>query len=86
MAQIFRAKKAAKPSKQIELNIESMDHQGRGVARHEGKVCFVAGALTGDDPWGQQPASGRPKHPGHPASTHDWLSCLKQMFTSSVSR
>lgn len=48
MAQIFRAKKAAKPSKQIELNIESMDHQGRGVARHEGKVCFVAGALTGE--------------------------------------
>ncbi|RXF05266.1 23S rRNA (uracil(1939)-C(5))-methyltransferase RlmD [Pseudoalteromonas sp. PS5] len=48
MAQIFRAKKATKPSKHLALQIESMDHQGRGVARHDGKVCFVAGALTNE--------------------------------------
>ncbi|MEJ6473011.1 23S rRNA (uracil(1939)-C(5))-methyltransferase RlmD [Pseudoalteromonas piscicida] len=48
MAQIFRAKKAVKPSKQIELTVASMDHQGRGVARHDGKVCFITGALTNE--------------------------------------
>ena len=25
--------------------IESLDHEGRGVARHEGKAIFVEGAL-----------------------------------------
>src|SRR4051812_31016292 len=30
------------------LAIESLDSEGRGVARHEGKVVFVEGALTGE--------------------------------------
>ena len=30
------------------LQIESLDHEGRGVARHEGKAIFVDGALTGE--------------------------------------
>ncbi len=30
------------------LTIESLDHEGRGVARHEGKAIFVDGALTGE--------------------------------------
>jgi 23S rRNA (uracil1939-C5)-methyltransferase len=30
------------------LLIESLDHEGRGVARHEGKTIFVDGALTGE--------------------------------------
>jgi 23S rRNA (uracil1939-C5)-methyltransferase len=31
-----------------ELFIESLDHEGRGVAHHEGKAVFVDGALTGE--------------------------------------
>jgi len=30
------------------LQIESLDHEGRGVAHHEGKTIFVEGALTGE--------------------------------------
>ena len=48
MAQIFRAKRATKPAKHLELTIDSMDHQGRGVGRVNGKVCFVTGALTSE--------------------------------------
>lgn len=32
----------------IELKIEGLSHDGRGVARHEGKAVFVAGAVPGD--------------------------------------
>jgi 23S rRNA (uracil1939-C5)-methyltransferase len=30
------------------VDIESFDHEGRGVARHDGKVVFVEGALPGE--------------------------------------
>lgn len=30
------------------VGIESLDHEGRGVARHEGKAIFVDGALPGE--------------------------------------
>ena len=32
----------------LHLEIESLDHEGRGVAHHEGKVFFVDGALPGE--------------------------------------
>ncbi|WP_125562163.1 23S rRNA (uracil(1939)-C(5))-methyltransferase RlmD [Pseudoalteromonas rubra] len=52
MAQIFRAGKSSKQrSKQVEtveLQIDSLDHQGRGVCRHQGKVGFVDGALSSE--------------------------------------
>ncbi|CAM3934187.1 23S rRNA (uracil(1939)-C(5))-methyltransferase RlmD [Pseudoalteromonas byunsanensis] len=48
MAQFFRAKASSSKGKTIELAVESMDHQGRGVAKHQGKVCFVDGALAGE--------------------------------------
>ena len=28
--------------------IESLDHEGRGVARRDGKAVFIEGALTGE--------------------------------------
>src|SRR5512143_379887 len=36
------------PSLMIELTIESLDQEGRGVAHAEGKVVFVEGALPGE--------------------------------------
>jgi 23S rRNA (uracil1939-C5)-methyltransferase len=30
-----------------EIIIESLDHEGRGVARQDGKTLFVEGALPG---------------------------------------
>lgn len=35
-------------AKTYELNIESLSHEGRGVARFEDKVIFVSGALPGE--------------------------------------
>ncbi|WP_319557406.1 23S rRNA (uracil(1939)-C(5))-methyltransferase RlmD [Thiomicrorhabdus sp.] len=32
----------------FELNIENLSHDGRGVGRHQGKTCFVEGAVPGD--------------------------------------
>jgi len=33
---------------QLTLQVESLDLEGRGIARHEGKVTFIAGALPGE--------------------------------------
>src|SRR5690606_23776952 len=30
------------------LHIESLDHEGKGIARHDGKVMFIEGALPGE--------------------------------------
>jgi 23S rRNA (uracil1939-C5)-methyltransferase len=32
----------------FELDIDSLDTEGRGVARRDGKVAFVEGALAGE--------------------------------------
>ena len=42
--------KPAQPvhSTPIELTIEGLSHEGRGIARHEGKTIFVSGALSGE--------------------------------------
>ncbi|KID58215.1 SAM-dependent methyltransferase [Pseudoalteromonas luteoviolacea] len=48
MAQIFRAKKTSGKGQVIEVEIESLDHQGRGVTKHNGKVGFIEGALPGE--------------------------------------
>ncbi|KAF7774208.1 23S rRNA (uracil1939-C5)-methyltransferase [Pseudoalteromonas citrea] len=48
MAQIFRAKKRAVDKQAIEVKIHSLDHQGRGVASYQGKVCFVDGGLANE--------------------------------------
>lgn len=36
------------PQEPVELEIESVSHEGRGVAHREGKVAFVDGALVGE--------------------------------------
>ncbi|BBN81032.1 23S rRNA (uracil(1939)-C(5))-methyltransferase RlmD [Pseudoalteromonas sp. A25] len=48
MAQFFKAKAPSSKGKNLELTIESIDHQGRGVAKYQGKVCFVDGALANE--------------------------------------
>ena len=39
---------AFRPGTELELRIDSLAFGGRGVARHDGVVVFVAGALPGD--------------------------------------
>ena len=48
MAQIFKAKKKPLQKQSVVLNITAMDHQGRGIAKHNNKVCFVSGALPNE--------------------------------------
>jgi len=37
------------PAAPVRLRIESLAYGGEGVARHQGKVCFVAGAFPGEE-------------------------------------
>ncbi|MBQ4813966.1 23S rRNA (uracil(1939)-C(5))-methyltransferase RlmD [Pseudoalteromonas luteoviolacea] len=48
MAQFFRAKKTTGKGQVFEVSIESLDHTGRGVAKHQGKVGFIDGALPSE--------------------------------------
>ena len=48
MAQFFQAKKKTLSGQSLTLAISGMDHQGRGIAKHNNKVCFVIGGLTGE--------------------------------------
>ncbi|WP_018953859.1 23S rRNA (uracil(1939)-C(5))-methyltransferase RlmD [Thioalkalivibrio sulfidiphilus] len=43
-----RARSAPVPQAPVEVTIESLTHEGRGVARVEGKALFVDGALPGE--------------------------------------
>ena len=36
------------PTEPIELSIERMSHEGRGIADNDGKVAFVEGGLPGE--------------------------------------
>jgi len=37
------------PSEPVRLHINSLSHEGRGVSNIDGKVCFVSGALPGEE-------------------------------------
>ncbi len=44
-----RRKKKPLPTTPVRVTIESLNHEGRGVARVDGKAVFVAGALPGEE-------------------------------------
>jgi len=44
----MRASSASRSSPSLDLQIESLDQEGRGVARVDGKAIFVEGALPGE--------------------------------------
>ena len=49
MAGNRRRREAARgPAQLLSLDIDNLSHEGRGVARHEGKTVFVDGALAGE--------------------------------------
>ncbi|MDD8058764.1 23S rRNA (uracil(1939)-C(5))-methyltransferase RlmD [Shewanella metallivivens] len=50
MAQFFKEKpnKSKQLSAKLTLDITQLDHLGAGIAQHQGKVVFVAGALPGE--------------------------------------
>jgi 23S rRNA (uracil1939-C5)-methyltransferase len=43
-----RSKKRVADGTPLELTVDRLNHEGRGVARHDGKITFVAGALPGE--------------------------------------
>lgn len=43
-----RRKKNVSAHQPLELSVERLSHEGRGVARHEGKTTFIVGALPGE--------------------------------------
>jgi 23S rRNA (uracil1939-C5)-methyltransferase len=44
----MRGDRQAKPATESELFIESLDHEGKGIGRRDGKTIFVDGALPGE--------------------------------------
>lgn len=48
MAKFFVAKKAKLEEKPTQLVVNSINHEGKGIARVDNKVCFVEGALAGE--------------------------------------
>lgn len=50
MAQFFKAQpnKSKQLSSKVNLSVTQLDHLGAGIAQHQGKVVFIAGALPGE--------------------------------------
>ncbi|MEX1222123.1 MAG: 23S rRNA (uracil(1939)-C(5))-methyltransferase RlmD [Idiomarina sp.] len=65
MAQFFKPKAKLKPRQSIQnLTVSALDHQGRGVVRHEQRAYFVANTLPGEriDAMLQKPPQAQLKH------------------------
>ncbi|RUO65517.1 23S rRNA m(5)U-1939 methyltransferase [Pseudidiomarina planktonica] len=65
MAQFFKPKPKLKPRQSIQnLTVSALDHQGRGVVRHEQRAYFVANTLPGEriDAILQKPPQAQLKH------------------------
>lgn len=49
MVNIYKSKaKAKSPLSQVELTVERWDHEAQGIGYHQGKICFIDGALPGE--------------------------------------
>jgi len=48
MSRTMRRRRQKFPSESVELQINRLSHDGRGIADIEGKIAFVAGALAGE--------------------------------------
>jgi 23S rRNA (uracil1939-C5)-methyltransferase len=48
MARRRRTRKQRLPQEPVEAQIESLSHEGRGVAHIDGKAVFISGALPGE--------------------------------------
>src|SRR5699024_3640866 len=44
-----RSRRQRSPQDAVRIDIESMSHEGRGIARKEGKTIFIDNALTGEE-------------------------------------
>ncbi len=49
MVTIYKSKaKTAAPLPQLELTVERWDQEAQSIAYHQGKICFIDGALPGE--------------------------------------
>ncbi len=48
MVTIYQAKKKSNTPQYAELLIERWDHEAQGISSHQGRICFVEGALPGE--------------------------------------
>lgn len=48
MVSIYKAKAKAQGPQHLTLTVERWDHEAQSIAYHEGKICFIEGALPGE--------------------------------------
>ena len=48
MVSIYKAKAKAQGPQHLTLTVERWDHEAQSIAYHDGKICFIEGALPGE--------------------------------------